>query len=282
MSWNGTVRCSHCYTTGHNKRKCPNLTQNILDHYTRHARGAEQARIDGDEDSANDYAHSAELWRLKYIKRAKIDPATGKKVKNKTAKAERMKNVTCGYCGATGHTRRVCKAVKADYQVYLVETRQVREDALDKVREAGLGVGSMVAFQTRGYNSNGEWGTHMTLNYIKEYRWDDLHAHSLGLPVLFVDHKKMHQMSNPYHQHSISFASLAEKIAATDGAPSPSLAGSIEPPEDWLDGGPGIKEAFPTQGNQYAKRRAHEYTWPNAARKQVIRNLGLDEYYPMD
>jgi hypothetical protein len=280
MSWNGTVRCSHCYNTGHNKRKCSNLTQNILDHYTRHARHAEQARIDGDEYS--DYARSAEMWRLKYVKRTKIDPATGEKVKNKTAKAERMKNVTCGYCANNGHTRRVCKAVKADYQVYLAETRGVREDALTKVREAGLGVGSMVAFETRGYNSNGEWGTHMTLNYIKEYRWNDLHAHNLGLPVLFVDHKKMHQMSNRHNQHAISFASLTEKMAATKDAPSPSLAGSIAPPEDWLDSGPDIKEAFPTKGSEYEKSRCHGYTYPSEARKQVIRNLGLEEHYGID
>ena len=280
MSWSGTVTCSHCYRQGHNKRKCPDLTEVYRAKYHQNVNWAASAKEDGNDDDY--YLRQAARFRNEYMKRTKIDPETGEGVKNKTAKAERMKNVRCGYCTQAGHTRRVCEAVKADYQVYLVETRQVREDALDKVRKAGLGVGSMVAFQTRGYNSDGKWGTHMTLNYIKEYRWDDLHAHSLGLPVLFVDHKKMHEMSNPYHQHSISFSHLTEKMAATDGAPSPSLAGSIAPPEGWLDGGPDIKEAFPTKGSQYEKRRDHGYTWPNEARKQVIRNLGLDEHYPMD
>ena len=27
MSWNGTVRCGHCYGKGHNKRSCPSLKQ---------------------------------------------------------------------------------------------------------------------------------------------------------------------------------------------------------------------------------------------------------------
>ena len=29
MSWNGTVRCGHCYATGHNKRTCPDLKKYI-------------------------------------------------------------------------------------------------------------------------------------------------------------------------------------------------------------------------------------------------------------
>jgi hypothetical protein len=31
MSWNGTVRCSHCYNKGHNRRSCPKLKQYIED-----------------------------------------------------------------------------------------------------------------------------------------------------------------------------------------------------------------------------------------------------------
>ena len=146
MSWSGTVTCSHCYNRGHNKRKCPKLTQGILDDYTSWARSAEQYRTDGNEVQADYHQGRAERFRTEYIKRTKIDPATGEKVKNKTAKAERMKNVTCGYCKASGHTRRICEAVKADYQVYLVETRQLRENVLAKVRESGIGAGSMVVF----------------------------------------------------------------------------------------------------------------------------------------
>ena len=31
MSWNGTVRCGHCYKTGHNKRGCPQLKKHIAE-----------------------------------------------------------------------------------------------------------------------------------------------------------------------------------------------------------------------------------------------------------
>jgi len=31
MSWNGTVRCGHCYQSGHNKRGCPQLKKHIAE-----------------------------------------------------------------------------------------------------------------------------------------------------------------------------------------------------------------------------------------------------------
>ena len=31
MSWNGTVRCGHCYGKGHNRRSCPDLKKEIKD-----------------------------------------------------------------------------------------------------------------------------------------------------------------------------------------------------------------------------------------------------------
>ena len=34
MSWSGTVTCSYCYKQGHNKRKCPELSERIKNEYT--------------------------------------------------------------------------------------------------------------------------------------------------------------------------------------------------------------------------------------------------------
>ena len=103
MSWSGTVTCSHCYTKGHNKRKCEQLTAQIKDQYLGAAGMAAQQRAAGNDGDAMWYEERAEHRRQRYMKRTKIDLATGEKVKNKTAKAERMKNVTCGYCAENGH-----------------------------------------------------------------------------------------------------------------------------------------------------------------------------------
>jgi hypothetical protein len=279
MSWSGTVTCSHCYKRGHNKRKCPKLTESILRDYKDHMAAAADALERNGEVAAVGYTQNAERYRVRYMKRTKIDPATGEKVKNKTAKAERMKSVTCGYCKATGHTRRICEAVKADYQVYLVETRQVREDAARRVRETGIGAGSMVTFKAHGYNSAGEWGTHMSLNYIKGYRWETCDAHSQSLPVEYVSHKNIPRMSDPYHMQSISFEALVKKMEEQDTMSTASLAGSVEPPKGWADGGKTLKEAFPTQGSKYDKEREYSYSWPSTERKEIIQSLGLEQYY---
>ena len=281
MSWSGTVTCSHCYNRGHNKRKCPTLTKSILDNYSEWARSTEKFRAEGNEVQADYHEGRAERSRTEYIKRTKIDPATGEKVKNKTAKAERMKNITCGYCQAQGHTRRVCEAVKADYQVYLVETKRVRENVLAAVQESGIGVGSMVTFPGRGYNADGKWGSWVTLNYITTYQWDSVDAHSRGLRMRYVNHKNLHRMHDPYLVESIYFDSLLERMKeVSEDAPAPSLAGSVNPPDGWLDGGRSLKEAFPTTGNRHDKERSHEYRWPSDSKKEVIRSLDLAEHYP--
>tara|TARA_Y100000034_G_scaffold126995_1_gene179116 strand:- start:601 stop:1461 length:861 start_codon:yes stop_codon:yes gene_type:complete len=281
MSWSGTVTCSHCYNRGHNKRKCPKLTREILDQYQLYERTAKRERTQGDQATADQYEGRSEYYRTEYMKRTKIDPATGEKVKNKTAKAARMKKITCGYCQASGHTRRVCEAVKADYQVYLVETKQVRKDLLTAVQEAGVGVGSMVPFPDRGYNADGKWGMYTRLNYITTYQWDSVDAHSRGLAISYVNHKNIHRMHDPYHRETIYFDRLLERMSEVgEDAPPPSLAGSVNPPDGWLDGGRSLKEAFPTTGNRHDKERPYEYRWPSDSKQEAIRSLGLEEHYP--
>ena len=94
MSWSGTVTCSFCFKQGHNKRKCPELSERIKNEYIGAMSMAQQSRADGKEHDAQWYGDRAEAKRQEYIKRTKIDLATGEKVTNKAAKAERMKKVT--------------------------------------------------------------------------------------------------------------------------------------------------------------------------------------------
>jgi hypothetical protein len=281
MSWSGTVRCSHCYQRGHNRRSCPQITKHHLDQYATYkrlrARSVERAETDG----ANMYEMHMDAARTAYVKRTGLDPDTGAKVKRKAAKAERMKNVQCGYCSGLGHTRRVCETVKADYQVYLVETRRVRENVLTMVQESGIGPGSMVAFPARGYGPDGTWGTWTKLNYVAMYMWDEVDAHSRGLEVRYVDYKNIHRMHDPYSVERIAFETLQQRMKEVpEDAPAPSLAGSINPPDGWLDGSRNLKEAFPTTGNRHNKERPYEYRWPSDSKQEVIRSLGLEEHYP--
>ena len=281
MSWSGTVHCSHCYKQGHNRRSCPKITELHKKRYIDYKRCLEKCEANHDTSGIEMYKAHMVSDRDKYVKRTGLDPDTGEKIKRKKAKAERMKNVQCGYCGTLGHTRRVCETVKADYQVYLVETKRVRTNLLEAVRESGIGVGSMVTFPDRGYNTDGKWGTYTKLSYITTYQWDSVDAHARGLGVSYVNHKNIHRMHDPYHVESIYFDSMLDRMKEVpEDAPAPSLAGSVNPPDGWLDGGRSRKAAFPTTGNRHDKERPYEYRWPSDSKKEVITSLGLQDHYP--
>jgi hypothetical protein len=85
MSWSGTVTCSHCYQRGHNKRKCPTLTAQIKDKYEGNVLAGNAARERGDEDLTW-YEERAEHYRQQYLKRTKIDLATGEKLPTRQRK----------------------------------------------------------------------------------------------------------------------------------------------------------------------------------------------------
>ena len=192
MSWSGTVTCSHCYQRGHNKRKCPSLTEEIKGKYDGNSRMAVKEREAGNENDAEWYDERAGMYRQQYLKRTKIDLATGEKVTNKAAKAARMKKVTCGYCKERGHTRRTCQHAKRDKQIFVEETRRMRIAALESARSTGIGLGSMIPIRSTGYDTDGEWRRDiLTLRYVQSVLWDDCHANRTALIVKHIDARKL-------------------------------------------------------------------------------------------
>jgi len=285
MSWSGTVTCSHCYTTGHNRRKCPDYTAVVLRHYKDNLGYAAETENDPDY-----YLRQAERYRLEYMKRTKIDPATGEKVKNKTAKAERMKKVTCGYCGDTGHTRRICEVVKRDKLVFIEESRRVRAGALEAARETGIGVGSMLPIRTNGYNNAGEWGTHTSLRYVKSVDWYTVNASRAGLWVYHIIAGKLGAANQSRWTSRDKILNLRKNFneacnyaeGMNQSEPTASLIPSLDPPAGWLDCEPStidVASHFPTKGNRHQKQRKHDYSWPSGITAEVIRDLGLEEHW---
>ena len=284
MSWSGTVTCSHCYRQGHNKRKCPKLTERILRNYNDHMAMA------ADHPEAG-YTQNAERYRKEYMKRTKIDPATGEKVKNKTAKAERMKNVTCGYCGNTGHTRRICEVVKRDKLVFIEESRRVRAGALVDARETGIGVGSMIPIRVSGYHGpDQEWGTYTSLRYVKSVDWNAVTAARAGLHVHHVEAGKLGSANQGRWTSRDKIVKMLQNFedarghAMANGAKAlgSSLIPSLDPPDGWLECETStidVATQFPTTGSRHDKRRKHDYSWPSGITAEVIRDLGLEEHW---
>ena len=293
MSWSGTVTCSYCYKQGHNRRKCPELTESIKNQYIGHTLNAKESREKGKFSDAEWYDSRAELKRQEYMKRTKIDLATGEKVTNKAAKAARMKKVQCGYCGQRGHTRRTCPAVKVDKQIFVEETRRARIAALETARETGIGLGSMLPIRSPGYE-NGEWRRDiLTLRYVKSIEWDSCHANRPALTVLHVNARKL---GAPDQSRYTAQDQIAKLVQANDTAlryadaegqdlPPSSLIPTLDPPKGWLQPteqslDKAIKHTFPTTGN--AKQRAFDYAWPSGMIKEIIKDLGLTEHWPRE
>jgi hypothetical protein len=292
MSWSGTVTCSHCYRQGHNKRKCPTLTEQIKDQYHGATSMAAKERAAGNESDAQYYDDRAENRRQLYMKRTKFDLATGEKVSNKASKAARMKNVTCGYCHERGHTRRICPKVKNDKQVFVEQTRRERMVALKDAVNLGIGVGSMLPIRTSGYDSDGEWGMQTQLRYVKKIDWDGCVANRSKLSVIHVDARKIAAPNQMRWTSRDTIEGLKESFGQArdyahtmnEKSPMTSLIPSLDPPTGWLKPTEqslkdALKREFPTTGNQYNKRRKFYYQWPEGNVMEIIKDLGLEEHY---
>jgi hypothetical protein len=292
MSWSGTVTCSYCYKQGHNKRKCPELSERIKSQYESHTAGAKESREQGNENDAKWYEQRAEEKRQQYIKRTKIDLATGEKVTNKAAKAERMKNVTCVYCDERGHTRRVCAVVKRDKQVFIEESRRARVAAFEHAANTGIGVGSMLPIRSTGWNADQEYGTYTQLRYIKSVDWDTCDSNRPKLFVHHIDARKLGSADQSRHTSRDSIDNLqkafgeARSHALTEEQKPPmaSLIPDLEVPAGWLQPTEqsmkaSLQREFPTTGNEYNKARNWGYRYPEGNTIEVIKDLGLQEHY---
>ena len=292
MSWSGTVTCSYCYRQGHNKRKCPELTKRIKGEYEGAISMANQEREQGNENDAKWYEQRAEEKRQQYIKRTKIDLATGEKVTNKAAKAERMKKVTCGYCKQRGHTRRICPVVKRDKQVFIEESRRARVAAFEHAANLGIGVGSMLPIRSTGWNAAQEYGTYTQPRYVKSVDWDTCDSNRPNLFAYHVDARKLGAADQARHTSRDSLDNLRKAfgeardhaLAEDQKPPMASLIPTLDKPDGWLEPTEqsmkeNIKREFPTTGNEYNKSRNWGYQYPEGNTIEVIKDLGLQEYY---
>ena len=281
MSYNGTVRCSYCHKTGHNRRSCPELSQQIENHYHANIRAAATERARDNESDAEHYDGRAEHYRQEYIKRTKFDLATGEKVSNKAAKAARLKKVTCGYCGKRGHTRRTCNNMKFDKQVFIEQTRRTRKARLMEVREIGIGVGSLIPVTAWGYGGkDGQYGHHTTLRYIKSVDWNSVCATRSSV---IVKHLPANKLGSPNSARWMAVDNLLTLHQKSPKDATVSLVPNLNPPAGWLDAEPEtiaevIKEEFSSTGDN--SERSWVFRWPEGETATVIRDLGLEEHYP--
>lgn len=132
MSYNGTVRCRHCYGRGHNRRTCPDLTEVLK----------RRAQAELDDGTGIDGYNGK-----KYAQR------TGKFIDGTDAKALKATRAggtrRCKYCNLTGHNTRTCPELKKNKTSYIDDCRRVRAVVAERMQALGLGVGALVKTTSR-------------------------------------------------------------------------------------------------------------------------------------
>jgi hypothetical protein len=281
MSWSGTVTCSHCYQRGHNKRKCPELTLQLKKTFESEKKNAElyrtksETELGGEDRSWNVEWHEkrAERAREGYLKRTKIDLATGQKVTNKAAKAERMKKMKCGYCEHRGHTRRVCQNVKNDYLIWTKRTAQVRSRWLENYKETGIGIGTLIVADQQGYRSSGDYGKYTVTALVTGVEWHGIDAYSPTARVIQTKTNDQIKGIKNYHANTLGNIPLHQLLPDSDATKFKTIlpTGITAPaPLGWLEDARPIKEVFPTSDERPWDFRGYDRDcWHSQLREEL-------------
>ena len=151
-------RCSYCYTEGHNRRTCPQLTKRL------------------EESAAAGSSYSQSMLN-----------ARGK------GSGRKMDTRRCSFCGTYGHDRRTCDKLNT----FLKEITRRDVIARDIIRERmidnGFGPGALVAFSVSDwdYENNKTKMTDYT-GIISKIKWNDIGRttfdarHQIALVKFFV------------------------------------------------------------------------------------------------
>ena len=236
MSWDGTVRCSECYTKGHNRSGCPRRKERYEEAL---------AKPEGERDYYDD----------KVIRQTERD------------KERRSKPRTCSYCKRqAGHNRRKCPEL-AEHTAY-VQKQQVafRKAFLEHIQGLGLNVGALV----RAPGSE-----NARVHIVTEIRWDLVHIkHWAEGDTCFIGTRPIAQLANPRSSEWATVLSpeswpvgdkwrknnrYTEERYITEVISS--SRDTIEPPSGWLTGENATKKIFEDRESwQWPRGEANHYS----------------------
>ena len=237
-------RCQHCWEYGHNKRTCPQLTEQLK-------KRAEQEVATGEGQEG--------YWHRQYAKRTGtwVDGSVAEEMKAKRKGSVRR----CKYCNKTGHNTRTCPELAAAKTEYVEKLVRARTAVREELSTIGLGVGALVKLNHYGTEElymvvgfNAEVINHETLlhgsghhinlqkmsNLANTSRWDKNRALGLGqLPAATLTAYGLEQ--NNY--------SNFELVGPVEGG-----LGQLD--ETWLAGDVDIKKVFEDRQspNHYANQ----------------------------
>lgn len=222
MSYSGTVRCSHCGQSGHNKAGCPKYKERIAQLRAR---------------NPDDY----------YVRQ--YDAAIAKR-------AASVKNRRCSYCNEQGHTRAGCQLKKETMAQFAKRNAVYRKNVLDALVKHGAGPGAMVE-ATDYWGSTGtylvlgvDWASinmhnpsNPALNIVKMRYISNASTHSQGFAL---------PRANGYEHLGDRF-----KIVV----PTTELRILSTVPADYLNGKLGLKDIFRDKSSVLYDLKDHYGDW---------------------
>jgi len=156
-------RCGHCYGRGHNRRSCPVIRKEIKD---------------------NPNGYHARIARTK---------------KEHASRNPRR----CSYCKETGHNKKTCSELKEARIKHATLARKWRSDFLDKAREVGFGVGTLIKYRELE-DIKSEWAKERMIRSIIKH---GKYALVVNLRSESLDHR---QSQRSYQCVTVQFPSGAQ------------------------------------------------------------------------
>jgi len=179
-NYNGSVRCSVCYQSGHNKRSCPKYTKQLVKEFERYVEQRDILLARGDERSEY-FERRMQTLADKIGKRTGTNPLTKQKI------TKRGPTRKCSYCKykhgswseeGLGHTRRTCPELKADMAAMIEANKVYRAGVLENLRANGVGVGALLNMRMSGYftDETGQerWDRRLCPVLVKKIKWDQV------------------------------------------------------------------------------------------------------------
>jgi|TARA_R110001583_G_scaffold105875_1_gene253883 hypothetical protein len=141
MGYRNSPTCSHCWQQGHTKRGCPKYREKA------------EAWLEENKDNEDAY-------KPHYVQQVERYKNIGK-------------NRKCSWCDEHGHNKRTCPDKKEVLDKNIAKNKEWRRQVLDRIEEAGLGVGALVADKNR--YSEGQ-----KLYLVVDMRWDGINLRASG------------------------------------------------------------------------------------------------------
>tara|TARA_R110000824_G_scaffold70902_7_gene181810 strand:+ start:474 stop:1373 length:900 start_codon:yes stop_codon:yes gene_type:complete len=164
-------RCSNCYESGHNRRKCPLRAEQIKNYFKEAKEFNLHYRVSDVADTS--ISIRCRGYGREYASITGLDIETGKPIDTSSEYYVAPKVKKCSYCTVPGHTRRTCKAYKEDRAVIIHLTKKARRYFVEEVA-TGCGIGSLNHFKNWTTDSNtGEWVTGHHPYILTGYNWGE-------------------------------------------------------------------------------------------------------------